>query len=224
MSEKGWRAFLAAEGLEDWAVLHGGPTAVFTTETFIDAAKLAQAIAQLPGLNPSYAQMTIVSERLTVRLRREVWEIANEDIDLAKEISKIAQLQGALADPSQVQEVQIAIAAKPEAIDLDFWRAVLGYKSLAEANAMDPIGNSSTVWMQELDEGKPLRHAMHLDVSVSREHAEARVAAAIKAGGVIVDNSHAPSFWILSDSSGNKVCIAAWPDGAVDPSDKNSAD
>ena len=35
MSEKGWRAFLVAEGLEDWAVLHGGPTAVFTTETLI---------------------------------------------------------------------------------------------------------------------------------------------------------------------------------------------
>jgi 4a-hydroxytetrahydrobiopterin dehydratase len=217
LSEKGWRAFLAAEGLEDWAVLHGGPTAVFRTETIIDAAKLAQAIAQLPGLNPTYAQMTIVSERLTVRLRREVWEIANEDIDLAKEISKIAQAQGALADPSQVQEVQVAISAKPKAIDLNFWRTVLGYQSLAEDNAMDPLGNSSTVWMQELDEGKALRHAMHLDVSVSREHVEARVAAAIKAGGVIVDDSHAPSFWILADSSGNKVCLVAWPDGAVDP-------
>ena len=24
MSEPGWRAFLAAEGVEDWVVLHGG--------------------------------------------------------------------------------------------------------------------------------------------------------------------------------------------------------
>jgi 4a-hydroxytetrahydrobiopterin dehydratase len=29
MSEEGWRQFLAAEGCDEWVVLHGGPTAVF---------------------------------------------------------------------------------------------------------------------------------------------------------------------------------------------------
>ena len=29
MSEQGWRDFLAAEGVDDWVVLHGGATAVF---------------------------------------------------------------------------------------------------------------------------------------------------------------------------------------------------
>jgi len=29
MSEQGWRAFLAADGLDDWVVLHGGAAAVF---------------------------------------------------------------------------------------------------------------------------------------------------------------------------------------------------
>jgi hypothetical protein len=29
MSEQGWREFLAAEGVQDWVVLHGGATAVF---------------------------------------------------------------------------------------------------------------------------------------------------------------------------------------------------
>lgn len=27
MSEQGWHSFLAAEGVEDWVVLHGGATA-----------------------------------------------------------------------------------------------------------------------------------------------------------------------------------------------------
>jgi 4a-hydroxytetrahydrobiopterin dehydratase len=70
------------------------------------------------------------------------------------------------------------------------------------------------VWMQDLDETKPLRHAMHVDVSVAREHAEARLDAALAAGGRVVDDSHAPEFWILADRAGNRVCIAAWPDGA----------
>lgn len=43
--------------------------------------------------------------------------------------------------------------------------------------------------MQEIDEAKPLLHAMHLDVSVAREHVRVRREAALAAGGRIVDES-----------------------------------
>lgn len=97
-----------------------------------------------------------------------------------------SRAHGAPADRTAVQEVQLAIAAKPDASDVRFWRAVLGYDPMSDDNAVDPVGHGSTVWMQELDEAKPLRHAMHIDVSVAREHAEARVTAAVAAGGRIV--------------------------------------
>jgi rifampin ADP-ribosylating transferase len=67
---------------------------------------------------------------------------------------------GAVADRAGAQEVQLAIAAKPDAVDVPFWRAVLGYDELVDDNAVDPLGHGSTVWMQELDPAKPLRHAM----------------------------------------------------------------
>ena len=222
MSDKGWRAFLAAPGLEAWAVLHGGPTAVYRTSSLADAAALAQAIAAVPGLDGAHAQINLLSDRVTVRLTREVWKIEESHAAVARAISAVAQAHGAAADRSVVHEVQVAISAKPDAIDLPFWRAVLGYAPMADDNAIDPLGNSSTVWMQELDAAKPLRHAMHIDVSVPREQAEGRFAAAVAAGGIIVDASHAPSYWILADRSGNKVCIAAWPDGAVDPSEEHA--
>jgi 4a-hydroxytetrahydrobiopterin dehydratase len=69
--------------------------------------------------------------------------------------------------------------------------------------------------MQELNADKPLRHAMHVDVSVARERVEARIAAALAAGGRIVDDGDAPAGWILADRAGNRVCIAAWPDGST---------
>jgi 4a-hydroxytetrahydrobiopterin dehydratase len=222
MGDEGRSAFLAAPGVEDWAVLHGGPTAVFRTSSLADAAALAQAIAAVPGLNDTHAQITLLSDRVTVRLTREVWKIEESHIAVARAISAVAQAHGAAADRSAVHEVQVAISAKPDAIDLDFWRAVLGYAPMQGDNAIDPLGNSSTVWMQELDVAKPLRHAMHIDVSVPREQAEGRLAAAVAAGGVVVDASHAPAWWILADRSGNKVCIAAWPDGAVDPSEERA--
>jgi 4a-hydroxytetrahydrobiopterin dehydratase len=166
MSDQGWKAFLEADGIEDWFVLHGGPTAVFQTKTLADAAALAQAIAQLPGLDGTPAHMSIVTKSLTVRLTREVWNTEVEHIELAREISKIAKTQGAVASPGLVQEVQFAIAAKPDAIDVGFWRAVLGYQPMLDDAGIDPLGIGSNVWMQDLNVEKPLRHAMHIDVSV----------------------------------------------------------
>jgi 4a-hydroxytetrahydrobiopterin dehydratase len=216
MSEAGWKTFLAAEGVDNWVVLHGGATAVFRVGS-LEAAELAQAIAQVPGLDGSGALLTIADDHVTVRLTRGVFRIEAEHLELARAVTAVARSRGVVADRSAVQGVQVAISAKPEDIDVAFWRAVLGYDPLAEDNAVDPLGHGSTVWMQELDPAKPLRHAMHVDVSVAREHADARVAAALAVGGSLVDDDDAPGSRILADRAGNKVCIAGWPDGAMRP-------
>jgi 4a-hydroxytetrahydrobiopterin dehydratase len=214
MSDQGWRAFLDAQDLDDWVVLHGGPTAVFKTASLTEAAALAVAISDIPGINQPHVQISLVSDALTIRLTREVLIMEPEHLELARQISSVAAAHGAVAAPNRVQEVQLAIAAKPDAIDLPFWRAILGYSEMQPDNAVDPLGISSTVWMQEIDAHKSLRHAMHLDVSVAKEHFESRLAAALAAGGVVVDDSESPSFCILADRSGNKVCLVSWPDGA----------
>ena len=216
MSEQGWREFLSADGVDDWVILHGGPTAVFRVGSLHEGARLAAAVAEVPGLEPR-TLLTVAADRLTVKLTREMWGTEARHIELARAISAVAREHGATADRSAVQEVQLAVAAKPEMIDLGFWRAVLGYAPLHDDNGLDPLGQGSTVWMQDLDPAKPLRHAMHVDVSVARDHAEARMQAAVAAGGRVVDDSSAPGAWILSDRAGNKVCIAAWPDGAAAP-------
>jgi 4a-hydroxytetrahydrobiopterin dehydratase len=41
MSEEGWQAFLVAEGLDDWVVLHGGAAAVFRVPSLGLGAQLA---------------------------------------------------------------------------------------------------------------------------------------------------------------------------------------
>jgi 4a-hydroxytetrahydrobiopterin dehydratase len=218
MSEEGWREFLAADGVEDWVVLHGGATAVYRCPSLAVAARLAVAVAEVPGVAGAGVLMTLADGRLTVRLSRDLWALEARHTELARAVAGVARSHGATADRAAVQEVQIAVAAKPDAIDLGFWRAVLGYIPMAPDNGVDPLGHGSTVWMQPLDEAKPLRHAMHVDVSVAREEAGVRLAAAVAAGGQIVDDSEAPASWILTDRSGNKVCIASWPDGAAPPS------
>jgi 4a-hydroxytetrahydrobiopterin dehydratase len=212
MSEKGWREFLAAEGVGDWAVLHGGATAVFRVRSLSEAARMADAISKLPGLAGAGVLLNLADDRVTIRLTRDIWALESSHVELARAVSAVARELGAVPDRSALQEVQLAVAAKRDAVDVAFWRAVLGYAPMADDNAVDPLGHGSTVWMQELDEDKALRHAMHVDVSVAHEHVEARLKAALHAGGRIVDDSHAPSHWTLSDRAGNRVCICAWPD------------
>ena len=212
MSEQGWQAFLAAEGVDDWVVLHGGAAAVFRVSSLGEAARLAEAVAQVPGLAGSGALLTVADDRLSVRLTRGVFRLEERHVDMARAVSAMARTHGAVVDRTAVHEIQLAIAAQPDAVDVGFWRAVLGYAPLGDDNAIDPLGHGSTVWMQDLDPDKPLRHAMHVDVSVAHELAEARVAAALAAGGRIVHDADAPAAWILADRAGNRVCIAAWPD------------
>ena len=215
MSEQGWRNFLAAEGVQDWVVLHGGATAVFRVGSIREAAGLARAIAEVPGLEGSGALLTVADARVTVRISRDLWWLEPQHIEIARAVSAVAKSSGAIADRGSVQEVQVAIAAKPDAVDVGFWRAVLGYAPMSDDNAVDPLGHGSTFWMQELDEAKPLRHAMHIDVSVAREHVAERLTAALAAGGRVVFESEDNESWTLSDRAGNRVCITAWPDGAT---------
>jgi 4a-hydroxytetrahydrobiopterin dehydratase len=212
MSEQGWRKFLAADGVDDWVVLHGGATAVFKVGSIGEAARLASDIAAIDGFEGAGALLTIVDASLEVRLTRDLWQLESRHIDLARAVSEVASAHGAVADRAAVQEVQLAIASKPDAVDVGFWRAALGYAPTGDDAGVDPLGHGSTVWMQALDEAKPLRHAMHIDVSVAHEHVEGRLAAALAAGGRVVWEGE--EHWTLADRAGNRVDITAWPDGA----------
>jgi 4a-hydroxytetrahydrobiopterin dehydratase len=215
MTEQGWQAFVAAEGVDDWVVVHGGATAVFRVGSLSEAARLADAIAKAPGIAGAGVLLTLADTCVTVRLSRDLWSLEPLHMQLARTVSAVAREHDAVPDRAAVQEVQVAIAAKRDAIDVGFWRAVLGYIPMADDNAVDPLGHGSTVWMQELDQAKSLQHAMHIDVSVAREHVKARLEAAVAAGGRIVDESHAPAHWTLADRAGNRVCICAWPDSPL---------
>ena len=65
MSEQGWREFLAADGVDDWVVLHGGATAVFKVGSIGEATRLAVGVAAIDGFEGSGAVLTIVDGSLT---------------------------------------------------------------------------------------------------------------------------------------------------------------
>ena len=90
-----------------------------------------------------------------------------------------------------------------------FWRAVLGLEDHPRfpADLVDPDGDLPTLWFQDTDPHGTPRQRFHLDVRVPPEEAGPRIEAALAAGGTLVSDEHAPTFVVLADPQGNKVCV-----------------
>ena len=213
MSEQGWRDFLAALGGSDWVVLHGGATAVFRVKSLVEAARLAEALAQVPESRRRRAD----DDRRRPAHRPIDPRRPSTGGTARRRLTRYRRWRGITArSPTGRGSRRCSSPSRPARCDRCRLLARRSrVRALADDNAIDPLGHGPKVWMQALDPAKPLRHAMHVDVSVAREQAEHRLAAALAAGGRIVDESNAPAVWILADRAGNRVCIASWPDGAA---------
>jgi 4a-hydroxytetrahydrobiopterin dehydratase len=119
--------------------------------------------------------------------------------------------------PRPVQMLEVAIDALDIPAIRPFWRAVLGYADEAGDGGpltavVDPAGQGPAVWFQQMDEPRSQRNRIHFDITVAHDEAEPRIRAALAAGGVLVSDAEARSFWILADAEGNEVCVCTWQD------------
>ncbi|GAA2152934.1 VOC family protein [Kitasatospora kazusensis] len=206
------RQFHQAAGVEDWRVLGDGAVAFFRTESFAVGARFAQAIGELDGLAEQHPAVDLRSEGVTVRLvtcTDEVFGMTGREVDSARRISAVASELGLVADPSVLKTVQVTVDALAGPEVVEFWRVLLGYRHRAGSpeDLVDPQGRGAPFFFQQLDEPRPQRNRVHVDVWLPQDQAEARVAAAIAAGGRLVTDEFAPSHWVLADPEGNEACV-----------------
>ena len=207
----GYRQFHEADGLEDWRVLFWGAHAYFRTGSFAAGLALVDAIGKLAEAANHHPDVDLRPEGVTVRLRETPEEgLRERDVELARQIAVAARELGASSDPSAVQFVQVAIDALVGRDVLPFWRAVLGYQQIGDEDLVDPRRSGPPIWFQQMDAPRPQRNRIHVDISVPHDQAEARVAAALAAGGRTVNDKNAPMWWTLADPEGNEVDIATW--------------
>jgi 4a-hydroxytetrahydrobiopterin dehydratase len=205
------RQFHDAVGVDDWRVLWSVAFAVFRTRDFATGVKLVAEIGGLAEAAGHHPDLNLRAGVLEVRLvTREHWSLTDLDLSLAREISAAAQALGVSADPARTRTWEFAL----DALDVDkvrtFWCAVLGYELAGDTDIADPDGLYPAVYVQQMDEMRTGRNRIHIDVGVPHDQAEARVAAALAAGGTIVNDSHAPMWWTLADPEGNEVDLATW--------------
>ena len=207
------RHFHEADGVRDWRVVAEGACAYFRTGSFAAGIRLARAIGELAGPDDHHPDLDLRGGGVTVRLLTLTDESAGltaRDLDLARRISAVARELGIPADPAAVQTVHLTIDAVGIPGVMPFWGAVLGYEVRADSpeDLIDPNGRGPLLWFQQMDAPRPQRNRIHVDVWVPPDQAEARVAAALAAGGRLVSDERAPRWWTLADPEGNEVDVA----------------
>jgi 4a-hydroxytetrahydrobiopterin dehydratase len=199
------------DGVDDWRVLFGGAHAHFRTGSFATGVTLLDAIGELADAANHHPDVDLRYGGVSVRLvSHDVGGLSDRDVRLARQISDAARELDIPADPTAVQVVQVAVDALAGPDVIPFWRAVLGYRDDGPEDLVDPQGRGPSFWFQDMEAPRPQRNRIHVDVSVPHDQAEARVAAALAAGGHLVSDAHAPQWWTLADAEGNEVDVATW--------------
>jgi 4a-hydroxytetrahydrobiopterin dehydratase len=206
--------FHAAKDAEAWRVLPEGAYAFFRTDSFAASVEFVNAIGRLVrrGAEP---RIDLRSDGVTVLMRAfksEGYGLVRSDLDLARAISEAAREMGLSADPTGIQTLSVIPGAVERRTIMPFWERVLGYKrrpDSPEEDLVDPHERLAPFWFEQMDELRPDGAGnIHLVVWVPWDEAEARVAAALAAGGRLVRHNEAERFWTLADPAGNEVDVA----------------
>lgn len=210
------------DDLADWRYVRTQLEASFAADSFDAATRFAgdvAAAAEAAGHHPDLDVRYPGRVRVVLTTHAEGGVVTEADLQLAVTVSELAAALGLHRQPTAAQVCEVAI----DALDIDavrpFWTAVLGYVDdvppghVGQVTAIrDPGRVGPYVWFQQMDEPRPQRNRIHLDVIVPDDVAVARVDAAMAAGGTLVSDAQAPSFWILADAEGNEACVCTWRD------------
>jgi hypothetical protein len=134
--------------------------------------------------------------------------------DLAADLQTAARELGDEADPGLPRFVQLFLDAADVAAVSAFWVAALGYtrdRRAGVSDIHDPRRLNPVLVFQELDateiERRRQRNRIHVELAVPADHAQARLATAVAAGGRLLDESEGQ--WRVADPEGNELVIVS---------------
>jgi 4a-hydroxytetrahydrobiopterin dehydratase len=223
--------------LSDWRKLGQGLHARYLVDDFGSGARFVASVGQAGdalghhprvAMGDGYVDLKLISEDAVYRdgegNEHIVEWVTQKDIDLAQRITEIAADQAVTADPASITTIELAVDTANAALIAPVWAVLLTGGTEAQgrgsigSDIRDATGRVPILWFQETDEHETPRQRFHLDIWVPAEVAEQRIAAAVAAGGIVVDDSQAPAFTVIADQDGNKACVCT----ALDPAQQEA--
>ncbi|KLI05982.1 4a-hydroxytetrahydrobiopterin dehydratase [Mycolicibacterium conceptionense] len=213
------REISEAVGPLGWRLVLGAVYTEVLAPSMADAVAAASHAVHAAGRDASgHLSIDIRADRAVLRLRtQDAHSVTERDLALAREVSGVLAARGfeQSAGAGAIQAMEIAIDALDIGAVRPFWKAVTGYvdepgNEDLNAGLVDPFGRGPAIWFQQMDAPRPQRNRIHLDIDVTHDAAQARVDAAMAAGGILLSDRVAPRFWVLADVEGNEACICTW--------------
>ena len=183
------------------------PTKDFATGLALVAqiGAAAEAAGHHPDLDLRYSAVEV---RLT---SHDEGGVTERDLDLARIISALAADAGLTPSAGGLSYLELGLDTPDSAAVAPFWAAVLGMTVHDDQEVVDEAGRLPTIWFQRSGREEP-RQRWHHDLFVDPSEVQPRIDAAVAAGGRLVSDAEAPSFWVLADPEDNKVCLCTWQD------------
>ncbi len=224
---------IAAAKLADWRKLAQGLHARYLVDDFAAAARFVVAVGEAGdalGHHPTvsigdgYVDLKLVSDDAIYRdegIEHIVEWVTQQDVDLARAITEIGADHKLGADPTSVSVIELGLDTAHSATIAPVWAALLTGNAEAQGHGSpsdevrDATGRVPNLWFGDADEHETPRQRFHIEVYVAPEVAEKRIAASLAAGGIVVDDSNAPSLTVIADQDGNKgvICIDMYTAG-----------
>ena len=219
---------IAEAELTDWRKLAQGIHARFLVDDFGAAARFVAALGEEGDAHGHHPRVSIGDGCVDLKLvsadavyrdddgtEYVVEWVTQQDVDLARRITEIAADHGLEPDPAAVSIIELGLDTASSGTIAPVWAALLtgdpgaqGHGSPSD-EVRDATGRVPNLWFGDSDEQETSHQRFHIEVYVAAEVAERRVAAAVAAGGTVIDDSDA-SLTVIADQDGNTgvICVA----------------
>jgi 4a-hydroxytetrahydrobiopterin dehydratase len=199
---------VAEAGLDGWLHVPGALATRVRTGDFATGLRLVNAIGEAAEQVDHHPDLTLRYGEVDVRLSsHDVGGVTARDLRLARRIGELAAELGVGLSSTGLSLLELALDTPSRATVMPFWEAVLRLRRTETPDDLvDPSGALPLLWFQESGSEEP-RQRFHLDVWVDPSTVDELIERAEAAGGRLVSDDHAPSFWVLADPEGNQVCL-----------------
>lgn len=200
---------IADEELGGWAYLIDSLRTRVPTPDFAAGLTLANALGAAAELADHHPDIDLRRTRVDIRLTsHDTGAVTGRDIRMARTISALIADAGLTQECASVTQIGFVLDSPAHSATSPFWAAVLQGEP-REHHVADPYGVVPLVVFQESGTQEP-RQRWHPDIWVDPAQTQPRLDAALTAGGTLVSDAAAPSFWVLADPEGNRVCLCTW--------------
>lgn len=221
---------IAAAGLDDWRKLAQGIHARYLVDDFASGARFVAAVGQAGdevghhprvAMSHDHVDLKLVSDDAIYReddgTEHVVEWVTQQDVDLARRITDVATDLGLEADPASVSHIELGLDTARSATIAPVWAAVLTGSAESQGRGSpsdevrDATGRVPNLWFGDAADVDSPGQRFHVEVYVAPEAVDVRLAAAVAAGGTVVDDSGAPALTVIADQDGNRavLCVDA---------------